>query len=149
MKFVSRIHIDRPPDIVNQAYTDPENMPHWTKHLEKFEVVKGNINQAGALARLHFNKKDRPYIMEDELLETEPGKRYKSRVTGQGIIAEVETLFDQTDQGTLITLKWKGRGSKALVNLMLFLLRGRIRREATSELLKFKTLVERFGVKFS
>lgn len=149
MRFVSRIHINQPPDIVNQAYTDPDNMPYWTKHLEKFEVVKGNITQAGALARLHFKKKDRPYIMEDELLETHPGKRYKSRVTGQGIIAEVETLFDQTEQGTQITLKWTGRGRKIPVNLLLYLLRGRIKRGATSELQEFKNLVERFGVKFS
>ena len=149
MRFVSRIHISQPPDIVNQAYTDPQNMPYWTKHLEKFEVVKGNITQAGAMARLHFNKKNRPYIMEDELLETEPGKRYKSRVTGQGIIAEVETLFDPTDQGTLLTLKWNGRGRKIPVNLVLYLFRGKIKREAASELLEFKTLVERFGVKFS
>ena len=71
--------------------------------------------------------------MEDELLETEPGKRYKSRVTGQGIIAEVETLFDQTDQGTLITLKWTGRGRKIPVSLIMYLFRGKIKREAASE----------------
>jgi len=67
---------------VNQAYTDPDNMPYWTKHLERFELVKGNSTEAGALARLHFRKKDRSYIMDDELLETKPGERYKSRVSG-------------------------------------------------------------------
>ena len=149
MKFVIRIHINKPPGIVNQAYTDPENMPFWTKHLEKFEVVEGNITEAGALARLHFNKKGRSYIMEDELLETEPGKRYRSRVSGQGIIAEVETLFEQTDQGTQITLKWTGSSKAVPFNLMLYLLRGRITREARSELIEFKTFVETCGVKFS
>ena len=124
-------------------------MTHWTKYLERFEVVKGNSIEAGALARLHFKKKDRTYIMEDELLETEPGKRYKSRVSGQGIIAEVETQFEQTDNGTLITLRWTGRGKAAPLNLLLYLLRGKIKREATSELTEFKTLVETYGVKFS
>ena len=134
---------------MNQAYTDPENMPYWTKHLEKFEVVKGNSMEIGALARLHFRKKSRSYIMEDELLETEPGKRYRSRVSGQGIIAEVEMLFEQTDHGTLTTLKWSGRSKAVPVNLMLYLLRGRIKRQARSELIEFKTLVETYGVKFS
>ena len=112
-------------------------------------MVKGSSTQAGALARLHFKKKDRSYIMEDELLETEPGKRYRSRVTGQGIIAEVETLFEQIDKGTLITLKWTGRSKAVPFNLLLYLLRGRIRKEATSELIEFKNLVETYGVKFS
>lgn len=149
MRFVTRVHINKPPDIVDQAYTEPENMPYWTKHLEKFEVVKGNSMEKGALARLHFKKKGRSYIMEDELLETEPGKRYRSRVSGQGIIAEVETLFEQTDQGTLTTLSWTGRSKTVPFNLLLYLLRCRIKREARSELIEFKNLVETYGVKFS
>ena len=149
MRFVTRIHINKPPGIVNQAYTDPENMLYWTKHLEKFEVVKGNSMEAGALARMHFKKKGRAYIMEDELLETEPGKRYISRVSGQGIMTEVKTLFERTDQGTLITLNWTGRSKVVPYNLLLYLLRGKIKREATSELIEFKNLVERYGVKFS
>ena len=149
MRFVTRVHINKPPGIVNQAYTNQENMTHWMRHLERFEVVKGNSAEAGALARLHFKKKDRSYIMEDELLETEPGKRYKSRVTGQGIIAEVETLFEPLDKGTLITIKWTGRSKAAFFNLVLYLLRGRTRREATSELIEFKKLVETSGVNFS
>jgi len=149
LRFVTRVHINKSPNIVNQAYTDPDNMPYWTKHLERFEVVKGNSAEAGSLARLHFKKKDRSYIMEDELLETDPGKRYKSRVSGQGIIAEVETLFEPIDKGTLITLKWTGRAKATPLNLFLYLLRRRIKREATSELIEFKTLVETYGVKFS
>ena len=86
--------------------------------------------------------------MEDELLETEPGERYKSRVSGQGIIAEVETLFEKTDKGTLITLKWSGSSKAVPFNLMLYLLRGRIKREARSELIEFKNFVETYGVKF-
>jgi hypothetical protein len=139
IRFVTSAHINKPPDIVDQAYVD----------LEKFEPIRGHIDEAGALAHLHFRKKDRAYIMEDELLETEPGKRYKSRVTGGGIIAEVETVFQSTDKGTLITLKWSGKGKAAPFNVLLYLLRGKIKRAATSELIEFKTLVETYGVKFS
>jgi uncharacterized protein YndB with AHSA1/START domain len=149
IRFVTSVHINRPPDIVDQAYVDPENMPYWTKDLEKFEPIKGHIGEAGALALLHFRKKGRTYIMEDELLETEPGKRYKSRVTGGGITAEVETVFETADEGTLITLKWAGKSKAAPFNLLLYLLRIKIKREATSELIEFKNLVETCGIKFS
>ena len=148
IRFTTSVHINKPPELVNRAYTDPENMPYWTKHLEKFEVVSGNISEAGALARLHFNKKGKYYIMEDKLLETEPGRRYRSRVSGQGITAEVETLLEKTEHGTLITLKWEGKSMAFLMNLILYLLRGRIKRVATSELIEFKSLVESYGVKF-
>ena len=97
MRFVTQVHINKPPDIVNKAYTDPDNMPYWTKHLERFEVVKGNSEEVGAL----------------------------------------------------ITLKWTGRGRSTPFNPLLFLLRGEIKREATSELIEFKNLVETYGIKFS
>jgi len=67
----------------------------------------------------------------------------------RGVIAEVETLFEPIDKGTLITLKWTGRAKATPLNLFLYLLRRRIKREATSELIEFKTLVETYGVKFS
>jgi hypothetical protein len=148
VRFSTSIYIDRTPDEVNQAYTHPENMTNWTRHLEKFEVVRGSIATPGALARLHFRKKGRPYIMEDELLETEPGKRYKSRVSGQGITALVETLIEPAEEGTQIILKWDGSGSNFAVDLILYLMRGKIRREATAELAEFKRLVETRGVIF-
>jgi hypothetical protein len=87
--------------------------------------------------------------MEDELLETEPGRRYRSRVSGQGLLAEVETLLEETKNGTQITLKWEGTGRAFPLNLILHLVRGRIKKEATSELMEFKILVESHGVKFS
>ena len=42
--------------------------------------------------------------------------------------------------GTLITLKWTGRGRLTPFNPLLFLLRVRIKREATSELIELKIL---------
>ena len=149
MKFVIQVHISGPPDLINRAYTNPANMPYWTKHLERFEVLRGSVTEAGALGRLHFRKKGRSYTMEDELLETEPGKRYKSRVSGQGITAEVETLLEPMDGGTLVTLRWDGKAKPVLFNIMLYLLRGKIKREAASELLEFKRLVETHGINFS
>jgi hypothetical protein len=149
MKFVIQVHINSPPHLVNQAYINPENMPYWTKYLERFEVVRGHVAEAGALGRLHFKKKGRSYTMEDELLETEPGKRYRSRVSGQGITAEVETLLAPAEGGTLLTLRWKGKSKPLLFNVMLHLLRGKIKREATSELVAFKKLVETQGINFS
>jgi uncharacterized protein YndB with AHSA1/START domain len=149
MKFITSVHIDQPPDIVNQAYINPENMIFWTRHLERFEVVSGSIMEPGAIARLHFRKKGRPYIMEDELLETEPGKRYKSRVSGQGIIAVVETILEPADGGTRITLKWDGKSRNVGFNMILCLLRRKIRKGANSELTDFKHLAETRGIDFT
>ena len=135
--------------MVNQAYTNPENMVFWTRHLEKFEVVRGSIEEPGALARLLFRKKGRRYTLEDELLETEPGRRYQSRVSGHGITAMVETRLEPQDEGTRIKLAWDGRGTSPLYNLILLLLRRKIRREAFIELADFKKLVESRGLNFS
>lgn len=141
--------ITRPPEIVAEAFLDPDNAVFWTKDLVRFEVISRKPGEVGSIAHLHYIQNGRPYVLEDVLEEMIPNQYFRSTVTGGGLKAEVETWLRAKNGSTLVTLRWSGSGTKLLTRLMLPFLRGAISRQARSELGHFKELVETHGAHFS
>jgi len=147
-KFKISTNINKSPEIVWKAYIDPHNMIQWTRYLEKMEVIKGKFGEVGAIAHLHYLEKGRSYILEDKLLSYESGKRILSQVSGQGMIIEVETIFNSHPNGTNISMIWKGTSKSLIVRIILRLMQRKITKQAEAELHTFKSLVETHGVNF-
>ena len=141
--------IHRPVETIVAALMNADNHPYWTKHLERFEVLSGEAGKAGAVGRLHYLENGRRYVMEDRMLEAEPGSRYVSRVKGDVIEAIVETRLEPVADGIKITILWTGRGTRLPLNIMLPLMRRRMIRQSQEELETFRDLVETRGSDFS
>lgn len=138
----SSITIARRPEDIVRIFLDPEKAPLWNTGLERFEVLSETPGLVGSKARLHFVQGGRRYVMEDELLEVEPERRYLSRVSGDMLEAEIETLLVPTDSGTLVTVRWAGSGKKPLLRLLLPLMRRSLARQILADLAKLKKLTE-------
>ena len=138
----SSITIARRPEDIVRIFLDPEKAPLWNTGLERFEVLSETPGLVGSKARLHFVQGGRRYVMEDELLEVEPERRYLSRVSGDMLEAEIETLLVPTDSGTLVTVRWAGSGKKPLLRLLLPLMRRSLARQTLADLAKLKKLTE-------
>ena len=147
-KFSISVDINQAPEIVWNAYIDPQNMTHYMKYLQKVETIEGEFGEIGAIARLHYLEKGRSYVLEDKLLEYESGKRIRSQVSGQGMNIEVQTTFKPIQGCTKISMDWNGKGKSLLMRFILRLMRGRICRQAKEELEDFKALIEVYGAKF-
>ena len=147
-KFHISTHINRPPEVVHQAFIDPDNSVQWMQDLVKFETIRGKADEAGAVAHLHYNQKGKSYILEDVLEYCEPGRKYISQVSGGGLSAHVEISIDPAEGGTDITMIWNGTGKNLIIKVMLWLMRGKIKRGAQAELETFKRLVEAHGAIF-
>lgn len=147
-KFKLSININQSPEIVWKAYIDPQNMTQWTRYLEKVELVEGKFGEVGAIAHLHYLEKGRSYILEDKLLSYESGKRILSQVSGQGMIIEVDTIFNSFPNGSNISIIWKGTSKSLIVRIILRFMQKKISKQAEVELNTFKSLVETHGVSF-
>lgn len=148
MKFKVSTIIEKPVDVVVGALMNPDNLPYWTTDLVRFEVVSGKAGEAGAVGRLHYMQNGRSYIMEDKMIYCEPGKKYVSRVSGDVIEAQVETLLNAIGGKTEMTVTWSGKGKILLLKLFMPLLKGTMIRQSQMELDKFKRLVESKGSDF-
>jgi hypothetical protein len=137
--------IDRPVDMVDEAFMDPANHPIFTADLERMEVVSGGPGVVGSVAELHYAK---GAPMRDVLKECVPRERYRSQVSGEGLSAEVETRLRARERSTEVTITWDGRSGSLLGRLLLPLLRPTIRRRAQRDLDRFKELIETYGPHF-
>ena len=149
VKFKISTIINKPSNVVSQAFLEPKNIIQWMTNLEKFEVIKGKIGEVGSIAHLHYYEKSRSYIMEDRIEHCEPGKKYVSQVLSEALIVHVETIFYSVDNGTKMSLAWSGKGKLLLLKLLLPFMRKKIITQAKAELERFKELVEIYGVDFS
>jgi hypothetical protein len=149
VSFKISTNITRPVDIVWRAFINPDNMLHWTKYLEKVEVVEGKFGEIGALSRLHYIEKGKPYILEDRLLEYEECRRILSEVSGNGMKILLEATLDPLDGTTMVSMHWKGTSNSIFIRIMLWFMRKKIAKQALNELLHFKSLVEVHGEVFS
>jgi len=114
----------------------------WNSDLERFEVLSEAPGLVGSTARLHYVQGGRRYVMEDVLLEVEPNRRFLSRVSGDALEAEVETLLAPTDGGTRVTVRWTGSGKPLMLRLLLPFMRRSIARQTQGDLMKLKMLAE-------
>jgi uncharacterized protein YndB with AHSA1/START domain len=138
----SSIIIDRSPEGIARFLLDPETAPLWNSGLDRFEVLSQVPGLVGSRARLHYVQVGKRYVMEDELLEVEPNRRVLSRVSGGAIVAEVETLLIPTKGGTLVTVRWFGRGRRLIPRLVLPLMRTSIASRTLADLQNLKKLLE-------
>ena len=141
--------IQKPVVTVVEAFLNPDNMLHYTRGLEKYEIISGGPNIPGSEMLLYFKEKGRIHTMTDILDSCVPGKEYISRVSGEAIEARVKINFEAAEEGTRMLLHWSGKGKIIFLKLFLPFLKGKIRRQAQAEFKMFGELVETIGVDFS
>ena len=143
------ILIKEPPYTIEAALLNPDNAVYWTSDLEQFEVISRTPNLVGSVAHLHYRQGERRYVLEDIMEDYVPGKYFKSRVTGGGLTAQVETWLQEQNGGTEVKMRWAGKGTTFLMRLLLPLIRGSIKKGMAAELEAFRNLVEVHGSDFS
>ena len=141
MRLNFEIRLHAPPQAVAALLTSAKDAPKWQKGLVEMEVVRGGPNEVGALARLHYAEKARTYVMQDELLECRPDRRWKSRVSGNGMTVIVDTVLEDSDGDTLLRMSWNGRPDARWARLLFPFLRPVVRRRIASDLESLKRLV--------
>ena len=136
------IRIGAPPEDVVAVLLDAELAPAWTAGLERLKLIEGQPGQAGCVGHAHYLEGGRRSTLVDVLEKVNPGRYYRSRVTGGGISAVVETTLEPTADGTKLVLRWSGKGTKLLTTIGLYAMRRRIARRMETDLRALKRLVE-------
>ena len=139
----ARTRIKAPPERVTSVLLDADLAPEWTAGLERIELIDGVSGEAGCVGHAHYRQGGRDYTLVDVLEEAVPARFYRSRISGSGIAATVETTLTAVGDGaTVISIRWTGRGTNPLTRLALPLIKHRIARAAADDLASLRRLVE-------
>jgi carbon monoxide dehydrogenase subunit G len=133
------------PEQIGAVLHDADAAPRWTEGLERMEVTEGEPGVAGSVGLAHYEEGGRRYTMIDRLLEVDPGRYYRSEITGGGLRAIVETTLEPVAHGTRVTISWAGRGTNPVTTLLLAFMGSRVRQRALSDLEALRDLVEGAG----
>ena len=142
MRITANVHIAAPPDAVAAVLADASRAPDWQHGLARMEVVHGGANEVGSLARLHYQRRGRSYTMEDRLIACEPYRTWRSRVSGHGMAAIVETRLVPRGSGTDVHLTWEGRPDGRVARLVFPLFTPFVRRGIRRDLQALRRCVE-------
>lgn len=136
------IDITASPEAVSDVLLDMEAAPRWTSGLERFELVEGVPGHAGSRGIAHYVEDGRRYTVEDRLLEAVPGHHFKSRISGGGLKATIDTRLERIPGGTRTTIRWSGTGTNPLTKMMLPFLKTKIGSRCREDLEALRRLVE-------
>ena len=140
----SSICIGVPPNEVTRVLLDADLAPQWTAGLERLELIDGTPGRAGSVGHAHYLEGGRRYVLVDVLEEVTPGRYYRSRVSGGGIAATVETMLEPVGgDATQLTVRWVGKGTNPLTRVTLALMKRQITKRTESDLRSLRDLGEK------
>ncbi|MDJ0923505.1 MAG: SRPBCC family protein [Acidimicrobiia bacterium] len=137
------VEIAATPDTITDVLLDIDAAPLWTSGLERLELVAGVPGGPGSVARAHYVEGRRRYVLEDRLLEASPGSHFRSLITGGGLEATVDTTLEPFPHGTIVTIRWMGKGTNPITRALLPLMRKRIAERSREDLRALKSLIEK------
>lgn len=131
------------PEAITTVLLDASLAPAWTAGLDHLEVVAGTPGEPGCVGRAHYIEGGRSHVLEDVLEQVEPARYFRSRLTGGGLTAVVETTLDRVgEHATDLTLRWTGRGTNPLTSFVLVVTKRRLAARARADLESLRRLVE-------
>ena len=139
----TKIIINRPVKEVWDFYKDPDNLTRWLSGFQKFEHISGSPGTVGAKAKHHFLERGKELILDGELIEVVPEKRFIGTLDSSMMLNTVTNSFtdlgnDQTEVSLSSDTQFKGFLWKQLGPLM----KGEFKKRQEKDLQTLKQILE-------
>jgi uncharacterized protein YndB with AHSA1/START domain len=132
------IHVDAPPEVVFDLWTDPDRVHEWIEGLTGVTGVTGPIDQPGTRYTVHFGRMK----SVTEVLIAERPRRYVTRFGNALLRGENDATFEPDDGGTRLSQTFRTRGAIPAITARIFAT-GSYRGSFRGELLTFAALAKR------
>ena len=67
--------INKPIKEVWEFFKNPDNLKLWLGGFQRFEQVSGTPGTVGAKAKHYFLEKGKELVLDEEIIEVDPGKK--------------------------------------------------------------------------
>lgn len=141
------VQIDKAPSVVYAWVTEPEKCAKWIGNIKEFKALTEGGTKVGAKARQVMVMPEGTYEMTSEVLEFEPNKLVKVRITmgdgGEGIDGTVTYSLEDLEGRTKLTYDSEMRMSHWMANLMMPLWYPDAEKKMSEDLARLKSLAEK------
>src|SRR5215467_1056458 len=123
MLIESKVVINRPAKTVWDFLNNPDNLKLWIAGFQKVEPISGTPGTIGAKAKHYFKEKGKNIVLDEEITEVIPGKKFASTLSSSMMINTVNSYFselaiDQTEYTLSSEIEFTGFPWKQVGPLM-------------------------------
>ena len=93
MLTATRVVINKPLQEVWEFFQNPDNLKLWLKGFRRFEHVSGERGTAGSKARHYFFEMGKELVMDEEITEVIPYKKFAGTLSSSMMSTSVVNYF--------------------------------------------------------
>lgn len=139
----TKIIINKPVKEVWDFFQDPGNLKLWLSGFQKVEPVSGTPGTVGSKAKHYFLERGKELVLDEEITEVVPGKKFAGTLGSSMMINNVTSHFtdlgnDQTEYSLTSDTQFKGFLWKQLGPLM----KGEFKKRQERDLQTLKQVIE-------
>ena len=135
--------INKPIREVWEFFKKPDNLKLWLGGFQRFQHISGTPGTVGAKAKHYFLEKGKELVMEEEILEEIPEKKFVGTLSSPMMVNTVTNYFndlgnDQTEYSLSSDTQFKGFFWKQVGPLM----KGEFKKRQENDLQRLKQILE-------
>lgn len=135
--------INKPIKEVWEFFKDPDMLKLWLGGFQRFEQVSGTPGTVGAKAKHYFVEKGKELVLDEEIMEVIPEKKFLGTLSSSMMENTVTNYFNdlgnnQTEYSLSSNIQFKGYFWKQIGPLM----KGDFKKRQENDLQKLKQVLE-------
>jgi len=135
--------INKPIKGVWEFFKNPDNLKLWLNGFQRFEALSGIPGTAGAKAKHYFLEKGKELVLDEEIMEVIPEKKFAGTLSSSMMVNTVTNYFNdlgnnQTEYSVSSDTQFKGFFWKQIGPLM----KGEFKKRQEQDLQKLKQILE-------
>jgi uncharacterized protein YndB with AHSA1/START domain len=139
----STVFINKPIKEVWEFFKNPDNLKLWLGGFQRFEPVSGIPGTAGTKAKHYFLKKGKERVLDEEIIEIIPEKKFSGTLSSPMMVNTVTNYFNdlgngQTEYSLSSNTQFKGFFWKQIGPLM----KGEFKKRQENDLQTLKQVME-------
>ena len=143
MKYSNEIIIDLPREEVIRKMDNPDNMKHWQRGLQQFEVLEGTPGQEGAKMRLDYKMGKRELSMVETIIKNDFPSEFHATYDAKGVHNIQRNFFHDEGSKTKWVSESEFRFAGFGMKMMGWLMPGAFKKQSLKYMNDFKNFAEK------
>lgn len=136
------VTVNAPVEKVWDIFINPENLKHWLSGFVSIEHLGGPIGEKGSTSKMKFIEHGKEMEVKEKVLFINPMQQYSFEMEHETFSVLTDVRFISIGQVTEIIQAVQFTPKGIFMKLMMFLMKGEMKKRMTNQLIKLKEFIE-------